>query len=190
MVNLGQITEDSTCHATELAPLLLMFVPCPPLVRKDRWPLPICALGAGLTVSAALSPTAVSSLALFQVPSPHPAAPTMRPRTFPSWGSRAKSFGNLSLMSSVIKVLIWQVGRLTMSPISEVNAVGSFVDLSPPPWALFTFTAGDLAAASEDATGHIMILLRPFPAFVLPVPFWATQGQASNQPVTDHSSSR
>jgi hypothetical protein len=132
---------------------------------------------AGLIMSAALSPTAVSSLTCCQVPGPHPAVPTCKPRELPSWGSRAKSFGNHSLMNWVIKVLIRQVGRLTRSPISEVNAVGSFVGLSPLPGAWFTFTAGDRVVASEDTTSpsclsRFLPLLPGCP--LLPALLWAT----------------
>lgn len=81
---------------------------------------------AGTTVSAALSPTAVSSFTPFQVSGPHPAAPTLQPRRLPSWGSRDKSFGNLSLMSSEIKVLIWQVGLPHWVPSHRGECGGEF----------------------------------------------------------------
>lgn len=86
-----------------------------------------CLSRAGPTLSAALSPTAVSSFTLFQVPGPRPAAPTLQPRKLPSWGSGAgESFGNLSQMSSVIKVLIRQVGRPHRVPNRRGECGGEF----------------------------------------------------------------
>lgn len=93
-----------------------------------RWVRSLCLPRAGPAPSAALSLTAVSSFTPFQVPGPRPTAPTLQPRKLPSWGSGAgaESFGNLSLMSSVIKVLIRQVGRPHRVPNCRGECGGEF----------------------------------------------------------------
>lgn len=107
-----------------------MIFRCPPWAGTGRGgslpASPGLLARAGPTVSATLSPTAVSSFTSFQVPGPHPAAPTLQPRKLPSWGSGAESFGNLSLMSSVIKVLIRQVGQPRRVPNRRGECGGEF----------------------------------------------------------------
>ena len=108
-----QVTESGACFLANREPLWGLASIALWWVRPGGCSVvasPGLLSRAGTAVSAALSPTAVSSFTLFQVPGPQTAAPTQQPRRLPSWGSRAESFGNLSLMSSVIKVLIRQVG--------------------------------------------------------------------------------
>lgn len=133
----GPDYRDQNCQVTESGACFLAY-------REPLWGFPSIALWwvrpggcstsaspgllsrAGTTVSAALSPTAVSSFTLFQVPGPQPATPTQLPRRLPSWGSRAESFGNLALMSSVIKVLIRQVGLPRWVPSHGGERSGEF----------------------------------------------------------------
>lgn len=124
-------------------------------------------------------------------------AHTQQPQRLPSWGSRAESFGNLSLMSSVIKVLIRQVGLPHRVLSLGGERGGEFRWPITSASARFTFTAGD-----GDGEG-VMWMPLTMPAHgtasrFLPLPFKAalscpphsgpSQARPLIYPLTDHSS--
>lgn len=148
-------------------------------------------------MSAALSPAAVSSFTAFQVPGPYPAAPTHKPRRLPSWGSRAESFGNLSLMSSVIKVLIRQVGLPHRVPSLGGERGGEFRWPITSASARFTFTARDgdregvmwmpLTMPAQGPASRFLPL--PFKSALSCPPYsGSSQARPLTYPLIDHSS--
>lgn len=160
---------------------------CPPLAGKGRWLLHISLSWPPLqswshSVSNSVPHCCVIIYSLSSA-WPTPSSPHTAARKLPSWGSGAESFGNLSLMSSVIKVLIWQVGQPHRVPNRRGECGGEFRWPSTSALGLVHFHCRRWVWMPLT---NVTILLQPFPAFacqdrsVPQAPLWVIQCRASD----------